>query len=414
MLFISIAVVVFMSGVDLVLGQQARGVIPQPHLALVNAHVIDVRTGDIKSNATVVLKDGKIVSVESGTPPPGADVLDLEGRYVLPGFIDGHTHLATLSQARRAIESGVTTIRTAGVGGYTDVLMRELVREGYIEGPDVVAAGIFITPDIGDAVLADPKLLRLHSGVNTEEELRHITRVNLSHGVDFIKTRATERAGLPYTDPRQQSYTESQLRVIVEEASAKGIPVMCHAHGNEGALAAVKAGVLSIEHGTYLTDETLTLMKEKGVFLVPTYTVTVDLAEPGGDYDDPALRIRGAHMLPRLADSIRRARKMGIPIVASTDTYYDATSLSRVFQEIVNFVEIGMTPLEAIQSATIVAADLLQLEGKTGAVEAGLEADLIVVEGNPLEEIRLIQDVLVVVSNGRVAMNRLPFGKATD
>jgi imidazolonepropionase-like amidohydrolase len=105
---------------------------------------------------------------------------------------------------------------------------------------------------------------------------------------------------------------------------------------------------------------------------------------------------------------------MGIPVVASTDTYYDATSLSRVYHEIVSFVEIGMTPLEAIQSATIVAADLLQLKGKTGAVEAGLEADLIVVEGNPLEEIRLIQDVLIVVSNGRVAMNRLPFEKTSE
>jgi imidazolonepropionase-like amidohydrolase len=406
----SLFVVFLVAGFVTARGQEGKGVIPQPHLALVNAHVIDVRTGDIQSNATVVVKDGTIASVGSNTVPAGAQVIDLEGRYLLPGMIDAHTHLASLSQARRAIESGVTTIRTAGVRGFTDVTMRELVREGYVEGPDVVAAGIFITPNLGDAVLADPLLTKLYSGVNTEEELRHMVRVNLAHGVDVIKTRGTERAGLPQTDPRKQAYTEAQLRVIVEEAAAKGIPVQCHAHGDEGAMAAVKAGVLSIEHGTYLSDATLSLMKEKSVFLVPTYTTVVDLTEPGGDYDHPALMIRGYHMRPRLADSIERAREMGIKIVTSTDTSYGPESVTRVSHEIVNFVELGMTPLEAIQSATIVAAELLQLEGKTGAVEVGLEADMVAVEGNPLEDIRLIQDVLVVVSNGRVAMNRLPFG----
>jgi imidazolonepropionase-like amidohydrolase len=401
-------------GITTARGQEAGGVIPQPHLALVNANVIDVRTGDIQSNATVLLKDGKIVSVSSGAAPAGAQVIDLEGRYLLPGMIDAHTHLSSLREARRALESGVTTIRTAGVGGYTDVTMRELVREGYVEGPDVVAAGIFISSNLGDGVLADPLLTKLYGGVNTEEELRHLVRVNLSHGVDVIKTRGTERGGLPQTDPRKQAYTEAQLRVIVEEAAAKGIPVQCHAHGDEGAMAAVKAGVLSIEHGTYLSDATLSLMKDKGVFLVPTYTTVIDLTEAGGDYDHPALRIRGYHMRPRLEDSIRRAHEMGIKIVTSTDTSYGPESLTRVSHEIVNFVKLGMTPLEAIQSATTVAAELLQLKGKTGAVEVGLEADLIAVEGNPLEDIRLIQDVLVVVSNGRVAMNRLPFGMPTQ
>jgi imidazolonepropionase-like amidohydrolase len=176
-------------------------------------------------------------------------------------------------------------------------------------------------------------------------------------------------------------------------------------------MAAVKAGVLSIEHGTYLSDAALKLMKEKGTFLVPTYSTVLDLAEPGGDYDNSALRNRGTHMLTRLADTFKRAHAMGIKIAAGADTTYGPQSLTRVYHEVVNFVKLGMSPLEAIQSATLIGAELLQLDGKTGAIEVGLEADLIAIEGNPLEDIRLIQDVLVVISNGRVAMNRLPFGQ---
>ncbi len=394
----------------LTLAEGARSqTIPQPHLALINANVIDVRTGNVTSNATVVVRDGAIVSVGSGAAPTGAEVIDLEGRYLLPGLIDAHTHLSSLRQARRALESGVTTIRTAGVGGFRDVALRELSRAGYIEGPDVVAAGIFVTPNLGDSVLADLELAGLHGGVNTPDELRQLVRINLAHGVDVIKTRGTERAGLPDTDPRKQAYTEAQLRVIVEEAATKGISVQCHAHGDEGSLAAVKAGVLSIEHGTYLSETTLRLMKEKGTFLVPTYTTVLDLREPGGDYDDPVLRIRGAHMATRLESTVRRAHQMGVKIATGADTSYGPQSLTRISHEIVNFVGIGLSPLDAIQSATLVAAELLRMEGKTGLVEAGLEADLISVEGNPLEDIRVIQDVLVVISNGRVAMNRLPF-----
>jgi len=390
--------------------QEGSGIIAQPHLALIHANVIDVRTGTVQSDATVVVRAGKIESIGTGAAPAGAEIIDLEGRYLLPGLIDAHTHLATLRPARRALQSGVTTVRTAGVGGFRDVALRDLVRQGYVAGPDVVPAGIFITPNLGDGVLAAPELAKFHAGVLTEDALRELVRINIEHGADVIKTRGTERAGLPETDPRKQVYTESELRAIVEEAAKSGIPVECHAHGDEGAMAAVKAGVLSIEHGTYLSDATLTLMKEKGTYLVPTYSTVLDLVEPGGDYDDPMLHIRGSHMLPRLEDSFRRAHKMGIKIATGADTSYGPESVTRVSHEVANFVKMGMTELEAIQTATVVAAELLQLKDKTGVVEVGLEADLIVVEGNPLEDIRVIQDVLVVDSNGRVAINRLPFG----
>jgi len=385
--------------------------IPQPHLALLHANVIDVRTGGITADATIVLRDGKIASIGPGPAPAGADIIDLEGRYVLPGLFDAHTHLDGLDRARRALHSGVTTARSASVGSYRDVVIGRMSKAGYIAGPDYLGAGVFVTPYIEDAVLASPSLMRLPVPIQSEEDLRALVRINVENGARVIKTRGTERAGRPDTDPREQVYTEAQLRAVVEEATRLGVFVLCHAHGDEGARAAVKAGVRSIEHGTYLSDETLRLMKERGTYFVPTYTTMIDLLEPGGDYDDPVVKFRGLHMLPRIEDTFRRARALGIPIVTGADSSYGPESISRVSTEIVNYVKLGMGPLEAIQSGTVRAAELFGLEKETGTLEPGLEADLIVIEKNPLEDIRVIQDIILVISNGRVALKRLPFGR---
>ena len=384
---------------------------PQPYVALVNGHVLDVRTGGIEANATIVLRDGKIASIGPGPAPAGAEVIDLEGRYVLPGLFDAHTHLDDLDRARRALQSGVTTARSASVGSYRDVVIGLMSKAGYIAGPDYLGAGVFVTPYIEDAVLASPSLMRLPVPIQSEDDLRTLVRINVEHGARVIKTRGTERAGRPDTDPREQVYTEAQLRAVVEEATRLGVFVLCHAHGDEGARAAVKAGVRSIEHGTYLSDETLRLMKERGTYFVPTYTTMIDLLEPGGDYDDPVVKFRGLHMLPRIEDTFRRARALGIPIVTGADSSYGPESISRVSTEIVNYVKLGMSPLEAIQSGTVRAAELFGLEKETGALEPGLEADLIVIEKNPLEDIRVIQDIILVISNGRVGLKRLPFGR---
>jgi imidazolonepropionase-like amidohydrolase len=385
---------------------------PEP-LALVNANVVDVRTGQVQRGVTILLRDGRIASVEAAAAPAGGRVLDVRGRYVLPGLIDAHTHLSTLPQARMALESGVTTVRSSGAAMYADVGLRELARKGAIAGPDMVAAGYHVRPQLApQAFLSNPELSHLMAGVETAAEIREVVRTNLAHGADFIKVLATERAGTADTDPRLQVFSEEELRAAVEEAAAQGKFVQAHAHGDEGAMAAVRAGVRSIEHGTYLSDATLALMKEKGTFLVPTYTTVVDLTQPGGDYDVAPLRIRGAHMLPRLRSTVERAHRMGVKIVTGADTSYGPDSLTRIAHEVANFVEIGMTPLEAIRSATVTAAELLGLERATGAIEPGLEADLIVVERNPLEEIAALQDPLLVVSNGRVALDRLDFRKS--
>lgn len=399
-----------------VIGQTAGAGNPPrvaPAVALRNANVLDVRTGRVVTGATVVLEGGKIKSVGPGPAPPGARSFDLKGKYVVPGLIDAHTHLADLASARRALESGVTTVRSASVGSFRDVAIRDLVRAGALPGPDVVAAGLFVNPRLGpDDVLADAAALGpLMSGVETPEKLRQLVRINLAHGVDVIKTRATERAGLPDTDPRKQVFTDEDLRAIVEEAATKDVPVEVHAHGDEGAMAAVRAGVRSIEHGTYLSESTLKLMKERGTYFVPTYMTVVDLAEPGGDYDNPVLHIRGQHMLPRLREAVQRAHTMGVKVVTGADTSYGPNSLTRISQEVFAFGEMGLSPLASLQSATSVAAELLKLDRQTGALDVGLDADVIVVESNPLENLRVLQDPLLVLSNGWVALDRLEFGR---
>ncbi len=394
-----------------VCAQGPEGVIPQPYLAIINANVVDVRGGTIVHDAMVVVRDGGIVSVGHGTVPAGAMVVDLRGKYLVPGLMDAHTHLDNLAAARRALETGVTTVRSASVGSFRDVAIREMSRAGYIAGPDMLAAGLFVTPNLEDAVLADPTIGNLISGVRGEARLRQLVRANLAHGVDVIKTRGTERAGRPETDPRQQVYTEAELTAVVSEAAAKGVPVLAHAHGDEGAYAAVRAGVRSIEHGTYLSDSTLALMKAKGTYFVPTYSTLIDLLEPGGDYDDPVTRVRAMHMIPRAEETIAKARQLGIRIAAGADVSYTPQSITRIAHEVANFVKLGMTPLEALRSATTVTAELFGIESKTGAIEPGLEADLIVVERNPLDNIRTLQDVLLVMSNGRIAVDRLQFSR---
>jgi imidazolonepropionase-like amidohydrolase len=386
----------------------AVGAAPPETLALINANVVDVRAGRVISGVTVVLRDGRIESVSPSPPAAGVRTLDVRGRHLLPGLIDAHTHLANLEAARRALESGVTTVRSSGVSSFTDVGLRDLVRQGAVAGPDVLASGYHVRPRLAEEAFIDtPALAGLMSGLRSPDDVRQVVRANLARGVDWIKVLATERAGLADTDPRKQALTEEELRAAVQEAG--GVPVQAHAHGDEGARAAVRAGVRSIEHGTYLSGETLALMKEKGVYFVPTLTTVVDLVEAGGDYDIPVLRNRGRHMLPRLRRAVREAHQAGVKIVTGADTGYGPNSLTRVSHEVAAFVETGMPAAQALRAATVVAAEMLRLEGKTGAVEAGLEADLIAVEGNPLADPGALQDVLLVVSNGRVAMDRLDF-----
>ena len=381
-------------------------------IALTNATIIDGINSQPIQNSNIIITNGKIADIQpNATEVPSADsVINLAGRYVLPGYIDAHTHISSLETARRALMSGVTTLRTAGSNSYHDVAINNLVKQNKLAGPEIVAAGIFIQPELGEDLLADNRFAKFFDGVKSEEQLRKIVQINIARGAQVIKTRATERAGAPETDPRKQVYTEKQLRIIVDEASKANIPVMTHSHGAEGSLAAVRAGVKSIEHGTYLDERTIKLMKEQGTYLVPTYTTVKDLTEPGGDYDHPVTTIRGLHMLPRMEKTVQMAIQKDIDVVASTDSGYGPESINRVTMEAANFVSLGMSNIDAIRSSTSLAAELLQVDDHTGQIKEGYDADLVVVERNPLRDIRALQDVIVIISNGKIVRNRLPFG----
>jgi imidazolonepropionase-like amidohydrolase len=387
----------------------------QQGFAISNANVVNVVDGSIQRNVTVIVRDGRIESVAAGAPPSALTPIDARGRHVVPGLIDAHVHIANLRSLRTALESGVTTVRSAGVSNYMDVGIRELVKSGAVVGPDVLAAGYHVRPTIAEEAYFDtPSLADLmRRGVTTTDAIKRVVQANLSRGVDWIKVLATERAGTPDTDPRKQVYTEAELRTIVQEAATKNVPVQAHAHGAEGALAAVKAGVRSIEHGTYLTDEALQLMVKQGTFFDPTMEAMKDVADVGGDYDNRDLQLRGLHMLPRLKESIARAVKLGVKIVAGSDTGYGPNSVGRLSKEVANLVESGMTPLGALQAATINNAQMLRLEKQIGQVAAGYDADILIVERNPLEQVSTLQDPLLVMNNGRIGLDRLNFARTT-
>ena len=384
---------------------------PAGRLVLLHANVIDGTGAAPQRNVTIVLDAGKVASIGGSAAAAGAaDTIDIAGRWVVPGLIDAHTHINNTAAMKRALESGVTTVRSANTPHYEDVGLRALVRAGAIIGPEMLAAGVFVTPNLGETILADPRLVVFAGGVTTPAQLAALVNINIDRGADWIKTRATERAGLAEQDPRKQVYSETQLRAIVDAAKARGVGVLVHAHGDEGAYAAVKAGARTIEHGTYISDSTLRLMKERGTCFTPTFTTLFDLAEPGGDYDSAPLQLRAAHMIPRAAEAIKGAYALGVPVITGVDTEYGPNSTSRIALEIMHLRELGFTAMDALRSATAVAATCLGIAQRVGTLKPGMDADLVVVERNPLDDIRALQDAVIVIADGKVALKRIPFG----
>lgn len=382
----------------------------QTALVIDHANVVDGVSAEPIRDATVVIVGGKIASVGKGSvaAPAGAATLDLHGRWLLPGWVDAHVHIADLAQARRALQSGVTTARSMGVSNFADVGIRDLARGGMNDLPDIVAAGYHVRPRMAEeAFLNNPKNGDLIGGVHGPASIRRMVRNNLDHGVDFIKILATERAGTPDTDPRKRTFSLDEMTAAVDEALSKNIPVAAHAHGDEGAFDAVRAGVKSIEHGTWLSDRTLEEMKRRGTYLVPTIATVLDLIDPGGDYDDPALSIRGRAMLPRLRNTAGRALAMGVKIVAGTDTSYTAKGVRRMPDEIIELKGVGMSTMQAIQAGTAASAELLGIGKRTGSIKPGMEADLIVIDGDPFADIQALHDVVAVINNGRVVLDRI-------
>ncbi len=374
-----------------------------PVIVLTHANVIDGIGNEPMRDATITIRDGKIASISTGdvTTPAGAQIIDLQGRWVLPGLIDAHTHIGDMASARAALLSGVTTARNMGISHFVDIGIRELNRRGVVDLPDMLSAGYHVYPSPREGLFLDfPQLSDLMGGLRGVDGVRRVTRAQIERGVDVIKVNATDRAGTVSTDPRKQLYSEEEMAAIVEESRKAKLYVAAHAHGDEGGYAAVRAGVRSIEHGTYLSRKTLELMKERGTWLVPTIATMAEMIEPRNDV---ALQIRGKHMVPRLRETAVMAVKMGVKIAAGTDTDYTSTSNFRLVNEMMELVRAGMTPMEAIKAGTAYSADCLGIDGRTGRIKPGLEADLIVVERDPLSYLESALDVLMVVNNGRIA-----------
>jgi len=275
-----------------------------------------------------------------------------------------------------------------------------------------VSGGI-IRPDLGAPFLVTlPDFGRyLSEELHGAENVRAIVSTLLGKGVDVIKVGASGKAGSAYTDPRQPELNVEEIKAAVEEAAKQGKRVAAHAHGRKGAAQAVEAGVYSIEHGSHMDEATLDLMKEKGTYLVPTLAVMSPRADPMGDSANAAdLRRRFWHMYSSLKDVVRSAYEKGIPIAASTDGSYEEyedTGRIRVPHDLEDMLACGITPMDAILAATRNGARLLGIEKRTGQIVEGMEADIIVVDRNPLEDIRTLFDPLVIINNGKVVSERL-------
>ena len=384
------------------------GILPQPHVALVNTHVVNVVDGTVIEDAVVVVRDGLIESVGTDPPPEGAHVLDLGGRHLVPGLFDGHWHGRTLDGLYRALESGVTTMKSAAVGSFLDVRMNDMVEKGFLAGPEIFAAGVYVLPNLGPSALADPRLYKyLHNEVKGIEAVREVVQVDVDRGARWIKTRSGgTTSGPDGPDPKMLVYSVEELTAIVEEADALGVKVACHAHGREVVRNAIVAGCATIEHGSYVDDEGLRLMLEMGTAWVPTYTSVVGFLLPHDDYNSSASFQRGSHLLHYLQKGFRRALELGVTILTATDTQYGPSTNVRVYREMTHFVEMGMTPLQALQSATIRSAEVYGIRDRTGAIEVGLEADLVSVDGNPVEDIYATHEPMFVMSNGRIVFHR--------
>ncbi|MBT2440333.1 amidohydrolase family protein, partial [Streptomyces sp. ISL-36] len=359
-------------------------------LVIQGGTLLDPATGEVTENAVVVIEGGIVRAAGSRgsvTPPKDAAVLDADGRWVLPGLVDAHIHLSTAAEARDAVRKGATSARSGSTAFYQDIAVRELARHSPALAPRLTAAGVFVTPDLGDTVLADPDLTplaRLKDGVRSAEALRRVVEVNLARGADVIKTRVNERAGLPEQDPLAQVYSHEQLSVIVAAARRHGKGVLCHSYSEQGCHDAVTAGVRSLEHGAFVGERTLREMRRRGTYFTPTLTAIAGLAESS----DPVLAERGRAYLPVLQRAVLAAHELGVPLAAGTDS--SGGTVRPIGREVELMHAAGLPALDAIRTATTGAARLLGIERTAGRLARGFAGDAVLVDGDPLADVTLL------------------------
>ncbi|MET8421323.1 amidohydrolase family protein [Streptomyces sp. NPDC005134] len=364
--------------------------------------LLDPATGDVIEDAVVVIKGGVVRAAGSRERVAAhvladAPVLQAHGRWILPGLVDAHIHLNTAAEARDAVLRGATTARSGSTNFYQDIAVRELARQMPQQAPRLRAAGIFVTPDLGDTILADPELAplaRLRDGVRSAEALRRVVEVNLARGVDTIKTRVNERAGLPEQDPLVQVYAYEQLSTIVAAARRGGKSVLCHSYSEKGCHDAVRAGIRSLEHGAFVGEHTLHEMRRRGTYFTPTLTAIAGLV----DSSDPILAERGRTYLPVLKQAVLAAHELGVPLAAGTDS--SGGKVQPIGREVELMRAAGLPALEAICTATTGAAKLLGLEGTVGRLRPGFTGDMLVLDGDPLADVTVLKKPAHVVRAG--------------
>lgn len=385
------------------------------------ARLLDVQNGTVVSNPVVLVEGERIAAVGAGLPvPAGADILDLGDVTLLPGLIDCHTHLMASSadnygemlltkpQAYRALEGAANARRTLLAGfttvrdvenegsGYADVALRDAIDRGLVEGPRmlvatraVAATGQYnpfgVSPDLADF----PRGAQMVSGA---EEARRAVREQIGNGADLIKV---------YADWEYPTLTPEELRVVVEEAHKAHRRVAAHATTKEGIRNAVEAGVDSVEHGWGADRETLELMRQKGVWLVPTQAPIVKrLAEAKDERSRQGL----GGMLASIRETVKTARELGVKVATGSDPANEPEHGANA-REIIALRDAGFTSLEAIRAATTGGAELLGWQDRVGALERGKFADVIAVPGDPLSDIKQLEHVRFVMKGGVVVKN---------
>lgn len=413
-------------------------------MAPATAEIIVLRAGALidgiseapQSPGLVVIEDERIVAVgPESDVPDGAHVIDLGSDVtLLPGLIDCHTHLgfkaATfrldeqikltpakaaihgMANARDTLMAGFTTVRDVGGRELVDIALRDAINEGLIDGPRMFVAGpgMSITgghSDPSNALGPYVQSSMLNGVADGVEACREKTRWLLQQRVDQIKIMGTGGVLSHHDEPGAPGYTYEEIRVIVEEAARFGRHVASHCHGTEGIIESARAGCRSIEHGSFQSPESIKVMVEHGTYLVPTLYVGQVLIAPGNPMklEDPARMKKAADVAPRMLSSFRMAVEAGIKIAFGTDAgvFPHGTQGKKFALMVAN----GMTPMRAVQSATRVAAALLERQDRFGSVQPGLFADIIAVSGNPLEDISLLEEVAFVMKGGRLYKNTL-------
>ncbi len=397
-------------------------------LAIRAGKLIDGNGGAPLPDAVILVDGERIVQVGPAaqvTVPSDAEVFDATGKTVLPGLIDAHVHIhsqggpvreggyavnqVTVSQATHALrgaaygflalKAGFTTLRSVSSPGYVDVALRDAINEGVVPGPRLKVSGQGLTISGGHmdkTAWAMEVTVAGRTGVGDGPwELRRVARMQIKYGVDLIKINAAvSRYSLDYrcVEPYHQEMTYEEMAAICEEAHWAGRRVAAHAHGGQGITDAVRAGLDSVEHGVWLTEAQCELMAKHGTFYVPTLAVHTrgwELGEAAGM--TPASRNWLAQVLDARWVSLERARKTGVKIAVGTDAGFWMCHGENA-QELTELVRGGFTPMEAIVAATRTGAECLDMSREIGTIEVGKYADLVVVDGDPLADIRVLQD----------------------